>query len=626
MADTNIGTLLLHDALPEDLRKESYKLDKAGIHELMRQVAEKHPDRYKEVLQKLNDIGRNTVYSEGHSASLSALKKSPAKEKMLAEARQQVQGLIDNNKLTDADREKQIINTLMPLGPKLTEALYEEAKQEKNPYYLQLISGSRGKKSDYNSLRGAELLTSDHNNKIVPIPIFNSYADGLDPAEYFASSFAQRRGAIGVKFATGDAGFLNKQLVNASHRMVVDKENPEPTRLPVGLPVDPKDADNAGSVLAVDAGPYKAGQVLSPQMLKDLEEKGLDEIVIHSPMTESTPDGGVSRQAAGRRDRFGLSKIGDNIGIPAAQSIGEKLSQGALGSKHNSAMAKARQDRSGFDYINRLIQAPEQFPEAGPLAEHDGIVGDIKAAPQGGHYIHVGDTKHWVHPDLNPTVKTGDTVEAGDDLTDGIPHPTELVRHRGIGEARRVYTGLLREALDNSGVSTHRRNLEAVVAGLINWTKITHPDGVGDHIADDVVSYNSLTHGYQPREGSKLTPPSHAVGRYLEEPALHYTVGTRVTRRVAGQLKKHGIRDIHSHEDPPAFEPHMQRGLLGVHSDEDPLTQQSGFYNASAFAKSLSRGAESNPNSTSYVPALAKGVDFGKNLAETGHYGPKPLQ
>ncbi len=251
---------------------------------------------------------------------------------------------------------------------------------------------------------------------------------------------------------------------------------------------------------------------------------------------------------------------------------------------------------------------------------------NIEDAPQGGRYIHVGSTKHWVHPDLNPTVKIGDTLEAGDDLTDGVPHPSELVRHRGIGEARRVYTGLLHEALDNSGVTTHRRNLEAVVSGLINWAKVTHPDGIGDHVVDDVVGYNSLAHGYRPREGAKLTPPNQAVGRYLEEPAIHYTVGTRVTRRVAQHLKRHGIKDIHTHEDPPGFEPHMQRGIMGVHDDPDWQTQLGGFYTTSAFNKSLSRGAESNPGGTSFVPGLAKGTDFGKQLGTVGRYGPKPLQ
>jgi DNA-directed RNA polymerase subunit beta' len=629
--DTSVGRLLLNDALPEDLRNEDRVLDSKGVQELMREVAERYPDRYKDVLKKLNDIGRSSAWDEGTSVDLKSLRTSPAKEKLLAAAKQKIQQIVDDDRIPADKKDDAVVNTLLPLGQDLQNALFEEAKQENNPFYLQLISGARGKKSDYNSLRGADLLTSDHTGKVIPVPIWRSYAQGLDPVEYFAGLYGQRRGMIGTKFAVGDAGFLNKQLVNAAHRLVVTKDAPDATRLPVGLPVHPKDRDNAGAVLAAPItipGTDKvlaAGTTLTSHMLKDLDSKGVDEILIHSPLTESTPDGGISRFAAGRRDRFGLSKIGDNIGIAAAQSIGEKLSQGMLNSKHTSGVTGTEKiNRNGFEYLNRLIQAPESFPEAGPLAPQAGQIKSVEKAPQGGHYIELGDHKLYVHDGLNPTVKPGDTVDEGDDLTDGVPHPIDLVHHRGLGEARRVYTNLLKEALDNSGISTHRRNLEAVVAGLMNWAKVTDHEGIGDHVVDDVVSHNQLTHAYKPRPTATLAPPKQAIGRYLEEPALHYTVGTRVTRKIADHLHRYGIKDVHTHEEAPGFAPHMQRGLLGVHEDPDWQTQLAGFYTTSAFQKSVARGAESDPNSTSFVPALARGVNFGDSLAQTGHYGKKP--
>jgi DNA-directed RNA polymerase subunit beta' len=615
--------MLINQALPEDLRRdEGFRFDKQGMHSLLQQLAEKHPDQYKETLQKLNDIGRSTAYSSGSSVSLSALAKSPAKEQVIGEARKRVQQIIEDDKIPQDQKDQQIIDTLLPLGPKLQDAMYEEAKKENNPYYLQLISGSRGKKSDYNSLRGADLLTADHTGKVLPVPLFHSYAEGMDPVEYWAGLYGQRKGDINTKLSTGEAGFMGKKLANATHRIVVTKDTPDPTRLPVGLPVDPKDQDNVGAVLAADAGPFKAGQTITPDMLRQIREKGTDEIVIHSPLTEPTPDGGISRLAAGRRDRFDLSRIGDNIGIPAAQALSEKLSQGSLSSKHNSLMAKAKgPDRSGFDYINRLIEAPESFPEAGPLADEQGVVKSVERAPQGGHHITIGSKKHYVHAGLDPIVKPGDQVDQGDDLTNGIPHPSDLVQHRGIGEARRVYLGLLGEALNNSGIAHHRRNLEAVVAGLLNWTQVKDPNGIGEHVPDDIVGYGQLTHGYKPREDATLQPVRHSIGRYMEEPGLHYGVGTKITKKVAKHLDKHGIADVYSHAEPPGFEPVHQRGLLATHQDPDWQVPLAGFYSSSAFQHSLSRGATSDPNSTSFVPALARGKGFGKGLGTTGTYG-----
>lgn len=628
--ETSIGRLLLAEALPEDLRDDIQTLDAKGIQALMRRVAEKHPDQYKSVLQKLNDIGRQAAWNEGTSVSLQALRRSPVKEQILAQAKGQLQQIINDPKLNDQQRQDSIVNALLPLSSKLQDGLVDEAKRENNPFYLQLVSGARGKKSDFNSLRGADLLVQDQNDKILPIPIMRSYSDGLDPVEYFAGLYGQRKGMVGVKFATADAGFLSKQLIAAAHRLVVNREAPEATRLPVGLPVNPNEKDNVGAVLALPvklgaSGEIAAGTTLSASQLKAMEDAGIDEIVIHSPMTEPSEDGGISRFAAGRRDRFDLSRIGDNIGISSAQAIGEKLSQGMLSSKHSSGVVKVGHGRSGFEYLNRLIQAPETFPDAGPLAPEDGIVNAVEPASQGGSYVTVGKQRLYVHPDLKVTAKVGDTVEEGDDLTDGVPHPRELVKHRGIGEARRVYTGMLKEALENSGLSTHRRNLETVVAGLINWTQVTDPDGVGDNLLDDVAAYNRLAYHYRPRDTAKLSPVRQSLGRFLEEPALHYSIGTRVTKRVADQLERHGIKDLQTHEEAPGFQPYMQRGLLGVHEDEDWQTQQVGFYTVSAFEKSVARGAESNPNSTSFVPALARGDDFGKNLAQTGTYGQAPL-
>ncbi len=622
MGTTTVGTLMINQALPEDLRREDgFRFDKQGMKELLQQLAEKHPEQYKEVLQKLNDIGRSTVYSSGHSVSLSGLAKSEAKDKTIGAARQKVQQIIDDDRIPENKKDEQIISTLLPLGPDLQAAMYEEAKKENNPYYLQLISGSRGKKSDYNSLRGADLLTSDQNGKVMPVPLFHSYAEGLDPVEYWAGLYSQRKNDIAVKMSTGEAGFMGKKLANATHRIVVTKETPDPTRLPVGLPVDPKDHDNVGAVLAADTGPYKAGQVITSDMLRNIKETGADEILIHSPLTEPTEDGGISRWAAGRRNRFDLSHIGDNIGIPAAQSISEKLSQGALASKHKSLMAGTKAERGGFDYLNRLVEAPESFPEAGPLADETGVVKAVDKAPQGGHFITIGTKKHYVHSGLDPIVKPGDQVDPGDDLTNGIPHPADLVQHRGIGEARRVYMHLLKEGLDNSGITSHRRNLEAIVAGLINWAQVKDPNGIGEHVPDDVVGYGQLTHNYKPREDATLQPVRHSIGRFLEEPALHYGPGTRITKKVAKHLDKHGIADVYSHEEPPGFEPVHQRGLLATHQDPDWQVPLAGFYSASAFQHSLSRGATSNPDSTSFVPALARGKGFGKDLGSSGTYG-----
>jgi len=308
------------------------------------------------------------------------------------------------------------------------------------------------------------------------------------------------------------------------------------------------------------------------------------------------------------------------VGITAAQSLSEPLSQGVLNSKHRSGVGGEKLKRAGFEYLNRLLQAPEFFQEAGPLAPVDGRIDRVEEAPQGGNYIYMGDEKIYAQAGVNPTVKPGMKVEAGDDLTDGVPHPKELVKHLGVGEARRRYLGHLMEAMQNSGLKVKRRNAESVVAGLINHLQITNVDGLGDHLIDDVVPYANLMAGYKPRPGSQLLELRQARGKYLEEPALHYSPGTKLTKRVIEQLAKFGINDVHANDMEPDFEPYYERLMMSASQDPDWQVQLAGFGVKKTFLDAVSRGAVSETDSTSYIPGLAQGRDFGKHLEQRGRY------
>lgn len=616
---TTLGTLMVNEILPEDSRKPLHMLDKKGMNKLLQHLVENHPDQYRDILHNMSQVGRKAVWESGLSVSLTDLATSPARDALLDPVKKRIQEIRDADGLTDQQRKDAIVDLLVDLSPKIQKAVSEESRERRSPFAVQVDSGARGNVGALASIKGADLLATDQTGSFIPLPLMHSYAEGFTPAEYFAASYGQRKGQLDVKMSVADAGFMSKKLINAAHRGVVTSDESPMHRLPVGLPVPTDDEDSVGSVLAQDTMAYKRGQVVTPEMLADLQDNDVDEILLASPLTEYTSDGGMSAWAAGRRTRQGFHQAGDNIGIPAAQAIGERLAQGTLDSKHTAGV-QTRVSKSGFEYLNRLIEAPDNFPESGPLAEEDGLVTDIRKAPQGGHFIMVGERPYYAGADLEVTVNVGDTVEVGADLTDGAPHPKDLVRLRGLGEARRVYTNLLREALHNSGASIHRRNIEPVVSGLLNWATVTDPQGVGDNIYSDVVPYGHLIANYTPRADAAESDISKSVGQYLEEPVLNYTPGTRITREVADRLKKWKVRKAFVHSDPPAFEPTMVRGTLSVFHDPDWKTQLSGFYTSRAFDKSLHRGAVSDTRSTSYVPALAAAHGFGESLTDKGMY------
>lgn len=618
---TTVGQLLVNQGLPEDLRDYERVLDKKGIRELMAEAAKKHPDDYSKILRHIMDSARSFASVEGASVSLQHLRTAKSKQSIIKKLQRENQKDIDNPQLSDDEREKRIVARTAKIYGELKDAVLAEELGKGSPYAVQTVSGAKGNPGQVSSLVGADLLVADHQNRPVPMPIYSSYGEGLDPVEYWAAGYGTRKGMVDVKFAVADAGYLSKQLSFAAQRQVVSHNKPNKYRLPVGLPVSIDDPDNEGGVLAVETAGYPEGTVLTPRVLEDIRRKAKTEkILIHSPMTSIHEDGGIDQWSAGVRERGRMAEMGDNTGIVAAQSLGEPMAQGMLDSKHSVGVGGSKAHRGGFEYLNKLLQAPETFTEAGPLAPIDGVVTGIQEAPQGGHFIHIGDKKIFVRPELNVTVKEGQKLEQGDDLTDGVPHPSDLVRYRGVGEARRVYLSNLLEAVSNSGLPLHRRNAESLVAAAINHARVTDPDGFHDHLIDSVVPYNTLMARYKAREGAKRLQTQKAVGRYLEEPALHYTPGTRINSRIAKELQEFGVQDVETHDQPPPFEPQFERLLTNTSHDPDWQTRLGGFYIGRSLMKSLHEGATSDSANTSFMPALAQGQRFGKDLKVQGRY------
>jgi hypothetical protein len=305
-----------------------------------------------------------------------------------------------------------------------------------------------------------------------------------------------------------------------------------------------------------------------------------------------------------------LPPLGDFVGLAAAQAVSEKLSQGQLSAKHTGGVAGADKAVSGFAHINQLIQVPKTFKGGATHAQLDGKVSAITDAPQGGQFVTVGSEQHYVPPDLDLKVKIGDSVEAGDVLSDGIPNPAEVVHHKGIGEGRRYFVGAFGDAYRDSGMSSHRRNVELLARGLIDHVRVT--DEFGDHVEDDVVPYSSIEHGWRPREGSRVVGLPAAVGKYLERPVLHHTIGTKVRPSMLPELKEFGVNNLEVHDEPPPFEPMMVRGMYNLQHDPDFMTRHLGSGLEKATLQAAHRGATSDIAGTSYVPALAERTHFGR--------------
>lgn len=739
---------MLDRALPERFRGKYGTLDSKGLKKFLTNVAENSPDDFPQVIKALVDVSRDTIYRRGNDASLGLddLVMPPELQKYRDKVRAEVDDIMEG---PGGAKEKQarIVSLLMKRIGEIPEELLAKLP-ETNALAMQVRSGARGNKSQLMQTLFGDVLVVDAQDKPVPIPALHGYGEGVTPLEYWAASNGARKGSVSVQFSTAEGGYFGKQMSNIGHRIIVTSHDCGTHR---GLPVDPDDEDNVGSILAQDVGPYKAGTVISQDMLGRLGSKP---ILVRSLVTCENGEG-VCAKCCGMREKNRLPDIGDPVGIVATRSISEPVTQAGLkcldprteirmadgttkmvmdiqpgdtvlgadkkgetfpskvlnvfnnglrntvwsvwaseegnevvsvvctpehkflcvtdddeielrplkditrlysekghalymvdymtldsptntmdievdnedhlfvsasgailsNSKHSGGVAGSDDKQvSGFKEMNQFVQVPENFIGAATLTQIDGTVTSVREAPAGGYNVKVDDQEYYVPKGQEVLVKTGDKVYAGDMLSDGTPNPAELTALKGVGEGRKYFVEKYRELLKKNGAAVHRRNIEALARGFINRIEIDDPDGYDGYLMGDIIPYDSFAKGYQPRPGSEEMEASKTNGMYLEQPVLHYTVGTRITPHVLKDFKERNVGNIMVNRNAPVFGAKVVRAKSMLSSDPDWMTRLAGENLKKNLLESARMGGTSTPASTSYFPAMANPAEIDKYL------------
>jgi hypothetical protein len=107
--------------------------------------------------------------------------------------------------------------------------------------------------------------------------------------------------------------------------------------------------------------------------------------------------------------------------------------------------------------------------------------------------------------------------------------------------------------------------------------------------------------------------PKAALGRYLEKPVLHYSIGTHVKPSVVKELEHFGIGNVTVHDEPAPFEPEMIRAAANLTHEPDWMAGLLGSQLKKTLLRGAHRGLVSDESGTSFVPGLARAKDFGRS-------------
>lgn len=620
---TTPGRLLIESAIPDKYLSGVTALTKKDLSKIFTRISQEEPEKYEDIMAKFTDVSRDVVYRQGREASvgLDDLTMSDKLRVYRDSVRKKLKEIQQNPYLKGAAKNKAIVDYLYKEMAVIPDRVVEDASARNSAFYAQVNSGARGNKSQLQQCVFGDGLLVDAENRPVPIPVTHSYAEGVQPMEFWAASSGARKGSIDVQFATADGGYLGKQLSNLGHRMIVTERDCGTKQ---ALSVDAQDLDNIGSVLAKTTNGIPAGTIITKDNIGKL---GKGKILVRSVATCGCQDG-ICSVCAGVRERNSLPPIGDPIGIVAARAISEPITQSGLKSKHTGGVAGMDDKKvHGFEELNQFIQVPNNFKGAATLSEIDGVVTSIKQAAAGGTYVTVNDKQFYVPRDSEVIVKKGDSVSAGDMLSDGTPNPGELIKYKGIGEGRKYFIEKYRDLLDKNGSSVHRRNIEAVARGFVNRIEISDIDGYNGYMINDVIPYDTFAFDYEPRENSKTLPPILSRDKFLEAPVLHYSIGTRITPAVIKELKANNIEKVTVNDKAPVFSPFIVRTKSLLQTDPDWQTALAGENLKKTLLQSARLGGTSTPEGTSYFPAMAnpttvdlyKGGDQNKPLIQENY-------
>ena len=272
-------------------------------------------------------------------------------------------------------------------------------------------------------------------------------------------------------------------------------------------------------------------------------------------------------------------------------------------SKHGGGEAvQTARIKKGFAAIEQFIDMPEEFVGGAVISDFDGMVGKPEPAPQGGVYLPIGKDKMHIEADRVLNVKPGMEVSKGDVLTDGMVNISKVTKYKGIGAGRKSFADNFINTLADNDIFNIRRNIETMARGYISKVKITDPDGCAGKIIGDITDYDELEAIYKPRDGHQNLKPERAKGMYLEAPASYFSIGTRVTPDVIRELKRNKIDNITVHQEPAPFEPIVVPAKQFVANDEDFLVGLAGENLMRSLQAHVSRGSETEKDSSSYYP------------------------
>jgi DNA-directed RNA polymerase subunit beta' len=302
-----------------------------------------------ETLDRLKEMGFRSATKAGISIGITDMMIPKEKATQLEKAYKEIAEVEKQYRrgiITDGERKNKVQDIWTHTGEELANALFRtlefnDGRKEMNPVFMMVDSGARGNRTQVKQLAGMRGLMAKPSGEIIEQPIISNFREGLSVLEYFISTHGARKGLADTALKTADSGYLTRKLVDASQDVIIYLDDCSTVN---GITVRPiyegdeevvslstriigrcscetvKDPVTAKAVV-------KSGQIIDEEAAAALEKVGLEQLKIRSALTCEAKRGICAKCYGRNLATGGLIKLGEAVGIIAAQSIGEPGTQ-----------------------------------------------------------------------------------------------------------------------------------------------------------------------------------------------------------------------------------------------------------------------------------------------------------
>src|SRR5208282_1282170 len=302
-----------------------------------------------ETLDRLKELGFSWATRAGVSIGITDMIIPDEKKTELDKAYKQI-ALVEKQYrggiITDGERYNKIIDIWTHAGEEISNVLFRtlehnEGRRELNPVFLMQDSGARGNRQQIKQLAGMRGLMAKPSGEIIERPITSNFREGLSVLEYFISTHGARKGLADTALKTADSGYLTRKLVDAAQDVIIVQPDCGTANGILVRPIYEGD-DEVVDLATRIVGRVSCETIINPvtkeiiikanQLIEELQAAalmniGVEQLKIRSVLTCESKRG-VCAQCYGRNLATGrMVKLGEAVGIIAAQSIGEPGTQ-----------------------------------------------------------------------------------------------------------------------------------------------------------------------------------------------------------------------------------------------------------------------------------------------------------